>query len=191
MQSWQHLGHALGTMVSLVNTGPEVAGEDLLDYLPNVRQFINDRTITEVEAPTDADLTALKALRRRLRAVVVAPDAASRTHLVNSLLDSAVIAPRLVEHDNLGLHMHFFPPYASLSEHLRADCAMALALLITSGESERLRVCNAPDCARALLDESRNRSRTYCDSRTCGNRLHAAAYRARQRTDPAGSVTVA
>jgi len=28
---------------------------------------------------------------------------------------------------------------------------------------------------------ARNRSRRYCDSRTCGNRLHVAAYRARRR----------
>ena len=33
-----------------------------------------------------------------------------------------------------------------------------------------------------LVDLSRNRSKRYCDSRTCGNRLHVAAYRARQRT---------
>ncbi|WP_242644309.1 CGNR zinc finger domain-containing protein, partial [Streptomyces laculatispora] len=26
-----------------------------------------------------------------------------------------------------------------------------------------------------------NRSRRYCSSRTCGNRLHVAAYRARRR----------
>jgi predicted RNA-binding Zn ribbon-like protein len=35
---------------------------------------------------------------------------------------------------------------------------------------------------RVFVDLSRNRSRRYCDSRTCGNRLHVAAYRARQRT---------
>jgi predicted RNA-binding Zn ribbon-like protein len=32
-----------------------------------------------------------------------------------------------------------------------------------------------------LVDLSRNRSKRYCDSRTCGNRLHVAAYRERQR----------
>ena len=46
----------------------------------------------------------------------------------------------------------------------------------------RLAVCAAPDCEHVLVDLSRNRSKRYCDSRTCGNRLHVAAYRARQRT---------
>ena len=40
--------------------------------------------------------------------------------------------------------------------------------------------CASPTCRDAFLDESRNRSRRYCDSRTCGNRLHVAAYRARK-----------
>ena len=48
-------------------------------------------------------------------------------------------------------------------------------------EEERLRRCEAPDCRRAFVDLSRNRSRRYCDSRTCGNRLHVAAYRARRK----------
>jgi predicted RNA-binding Zn ribbon-like protein len=58
---------------------------------------------------------------------------------------------------------------------------MALAFIIVAGERDRLRRCAAPGCGRAFIDLSRNRSRRYCDSRTCGNRLHVAAYRARQR----------
>lgn len=38
-----------------------------------------------------------------------------------------------------------------------------------------------PTAACAFVDLSRNRSRRYCDSRTCGNRLHVAAYRARRK----------
>ncbi len=59
---------------------------------------------------------------------------------------------------------------------------MALAFVIAAGERYRLATCAAPDCDRVLVDLSRNRSHRYCDSRTCGNRLHVAAYRARQRT---------
>ena len=59
---------------------------------------------------------------------------------------------------------------------------MALAFVIAAGERHRLAICAAPDCARVLVDLSRNRSKRYCDSRTCGNRLHVAAYRARQKT---------
>ena len=40
--------------------------------------------------------------------------------------------------------------------------------------------CASPTCRDVFVDLSRNRSRRYCDSRTCGNRLHVAAYRARR-----------
>jgi predicted RNA-binding Zn ribbon-like protein len=53
--------------------------------------------------------------------------------------------------------------------------------VLAAGERDRLRVCEAPNCERVLVDLSRNRSRRYCDSRTCGNRLHVAAYRERRR----------
>ncbi len=58
---------------------------------------------------------------------------------------------------------------------------MALAFFVVAGEQDRLRRCEAPDCRHAFVDLSRNRSRRYCDSRTCGNRLHVAAYRCAAR----------
>jgi predicted RNA-binding Zn ribbon-like protein len=78
--------------------------------------------------------------------------------------------------------MHYFAPGAALADHLAAEGGMALGFILVAGERERLRRCEAPDCARVFVDLSRNRSRRYCDSRTCGNRLHVAAYRARQRS---------
>lgn len=58
---------------------------------------------------------------------------------------------------------------------------MALGHLLTAGEADRVGRCAAPDCHRLLIDFSRNRSRRYCDERTCGNRIHVAAYRQRRR----------
>ena len=70
---------------------------------------------------------------------------------------------------------------------LSAECGIALAYVVSAGELDRLRICEAPDCSRVLVDLSRNRCRRYCDSRTCGNRLHVAAYRARKQ-DPAAAA---
>jgi predicted RNA-binding Zn ribbon-like protein len=54
--------------------------------------------------------------------------------------------------------------------------------VLAAGERERLRLCEAPNCQQALVDLSRNRSKRYCDARTCGNRLNVAAYRERKRS---------
>ena len=65
---------------------------------------------------------------------------------------------------------------------------MALAQVVAAEETERLRVCEAPDCEAVLVDLSRNRSKRYCDARTCGNRLNVAAYRQRKRSSSCRST---
>ena len=177
----QHRNHVLDTITLLVNTSPPASSTDELADLKAIQEFIEARTITEVAELTQFDVAQLNLVRSQLRAIFIAPDEATRTRLVNDALTSARITPRLVEHDHLGMHFHYFPPYASLSEHLIADCAMALAFLIDSGEIKRLKLCSAPDCSRVFVDSSRNRSRTYCDGKTCGARVHAATYRLKHR----------
>lgn len=177
--SWRDLNHVIETLVQFINTGPEVGGTEDLGDLDSLRRFIHDRTISEVAEPNATGFPALYALRVQLRAILSAPEEA-RTDMVNALLSRASITPRLVEHDDLPLHLHYFPPYTPLTEHLIADFAMALADLLTSGEGSRLRVCARPGCGRTMFDTTKNRSRIYCDSGTCGNRQHTAAYRARR-----------
>jgi predicted RNA-binding Zn ribbon-like protein len=183
MGPFHHLDQILGTLTDLVNTSPQIDGVERLGDVEAIRAFARARSVTEIGQPTEADIAPLHRVRRRFLAVFTTEDEAVRTAMINELLASASIEPRLVEHDDWGLHFHFFAPYTSLSEHLNADCAMALAVLVASGEASRLRVCARPGCNRVMVDSSRNRSRAYCDSRTCGNKVHASAYRDRQRAE--------
>jgi predicted RNA-binding Zn ribbon-like protein len=104
---------------------------------------------------------------------------------VNALLAEAPVSPRLTNHDDYGWHVHYFAPGVTLAEHVAVDGGMALAHVVSLGETERLRVCEAPDCDAVLIDLSRNRSKRYCDVRACGNRLNVAAYRERKRLEHA------
>jgi len=51
--------------------------------------------------------------------------------------------------------------------------AQSAADLLTSPELDSVRICKAPDCAWLFLDQSRNRSRRWCDMKVCGNRQKA------------------
>ena len=51
--------------------------------------------------------------------------------------------------------------------------AQSAADLLTSPELATVRICEAPDCAWLFLDQSRNRSRRWCDMKVCGNRQKA------------------
>ncbi|MCQ8189949.1 CGNR zinc finger domain-containing protein [Streptomyces rugosispiralis] len=176
---------ALDAVVDLVNTAPEGADRDDLADVAALRRFVERNAISDIGTLGERDLTAVRAVRTRFAEVFAAAGneaAARRTaELLNAMIAAAGTTPRLTDHDGYDWHVHYFAPGASLADHLAADCGMALAFLVVGGERERLRRCEAPDCRHAFVDLSRNRSRRYCDSRTCGNRLHVAAYRARRR----------
>jgi predicted RNA-binding Zn ribbon-like protein len=173
---------ALALVVDIVNSAPERSHVEGLPDLAALESLVARRQVSEVDALTPDDLAAVLRLRGRLGAMFTAPDEATAVRLVNDLVADARTTPRLTDHGDWPLHMHYYAPGARLAEHLAADGAMALAFVIAAGEWHRLAICAAPDCDRVLVDLSRNRSKRYCDARTCGNRLHVAAYRARQKT---------
>lgn len=185
---------ALDTVVDLVNTAPEnetprddpgggLAGgsEDGLADIAALYAFAERHLISGVGTLGERDLAAVRDVRARFAEVFAAPDPRAAADLVNRLVAAAGTTPQLTDHDGYDWHVHYFAPDASIADHLAADCGMALAFIIVAGEQERLRRCEAPDCGHAFVDLSRNRSRRYCSSRTCGNRLHVAAYRARRK----------
>lgn len=177
---------ALDDVVDLLNTSPEPSGPDSLTSVTDLRAYVERNAVSGVGDLGEADLAAVRSVRDRLARVFAAEETATAVQLINELVAEAGTTPQLTDHDGYDWHVHYFAPGASVAHHLAADGGMALAFLIVAGERDRLRHCDAPDCRRAFIDLSRNRSRRYCDSRTCGNRLHVAAYRARQR-ESAGS----
>jgi predicted RNA-binding Zn ribbon-like protein len=59
--------------------------------------------------------------------------------------------------------------------------ARSAAELLTSPKLDRVKVCAGEGCGWMFLDESRNASRRWCDSRSCGNRERVREYLARKR----------
>jgi len=175
--------HSLACVVDLLNSDPVAAGQEQLADLAALESFVQRHEVSEVGALSRTDLVAVQRLRDRIRPVFTATDDEAAARLVNRLVAESPVTPRLTDHDGYAWHMHYFSPGATLAEHLAVDCGMALAQVLAVGERERLRTCDAPDCHQVLVDLSRNRSKRYCDARTCGNRMHVAAYRERRRAE--------
>jgi predicted RNA-binding Zn ribbon-like protein len=178
---------ALSTVVDLINTGPAATGDEHLADLVALQAFVDRNDVSDVRDLDADDLEAALRLRDRFHGVFQTPEDTGLTvRRVNAIIAEARTMPHLTDHDDYDWHVHVFAPGSRLAEHLAAECGIALAYVVAAGELDRLRVCEAPDCDRVLVDLSRNRCRRYCDSRTCGNRMHVAAYRARQRESAAG-----
>ncbi|HEX8803379.1 MAG TPA: CGNR zinc finger domain-containing protein [Acidimicrobiales bacterium] len=181
-----HLDHdselALHEAVALVNADDDRTGGDVLASVGALGAFLDAAGISGTRAGTEAELRAVRRLRTRLRGVFDAAAAGRLDAVVadlNRLIADAGATPQLVEHDGNPLHLHYTRPDAPLQHRLGAEMAIALAVVLRDGGLERLRVCESPDCRRAFVDLSRNRSRRYCDAQ-CANRQHVAAYRQRR-----------
>ena len=59
--------------------------------------------------------------------------------------------------------------------------AQSAAELLTSPKLGRVKVCAGEGCGWVFVDESRNGSRRWCDSRDCGNRERVRRHLARKR----------
>jgi predicted RNA-binding Zn ribbon-like protein len=175
---------ALAECVDLVNTGRGAAGgADRLGSLADVVAFAREHRVENLVAARTSDVPRLRELRARLDAAAAAcerGDVQGAISDVNALLAETGAVPQIAAHDGRGPHIHVSRAAAPLADRIAAHCAMGLAELVVAGESSRVRTCASPACQALFIDLSRNQSRRYCDSRTCGNRLHVAAYRSRR-----------
>lgn len=65
-----------------------------------------------------------------------------------------------------------------------AGIAGAVMSTRAGGMWPRLKVCTESTCQWAFVDSSKNRSRSWCSMRVCGNRTKTRAYQARRQTEP-------
>lgn len=175
---------ALVAAAALVNTARN--GAEALPDQAALDRFVVEQQWSGNRAGDDRELRQVRALRPVLREFWERDEPAS-VDLVNRLLRAERALPQLVKHDHWDWHLHATEPDATLASRMSVEAAMAMVDVIRQHELSRLRVCEAADCDAVLVDLSRNRSKRFCDD-GCGNRANVAAYRARQRQAPTGSV---
>jgi predicted RNA-binding Zn ribbon-like protein len=137
------------------------------------------RTVSDAAraAPADARAT-LDALRAAPADARAAREAA---RAVRDALRAAIGDPRLPPRP-LDVPLHFALTTdgpALLTPDVITAVLAATTRLAIRGDWVRLKICPADDCLWAFYDESRNRSRTWCSMRVCGNREKARSWRAR------------
>lgn len=168
---------ALQGAAALVNTAAQSRSEDSLVTIGDLDHFVRTWRWSGSRTGDCAELDAVRALRPQL-AQLWQREEHEVAAIVNTLLAAARALPRVVIHDEFGWHLHATPDDAPLATRMAVEAAMAVADVLRADELGRLRTCEADDCDDVHVDLSRNRSRRFC-STTCGNRMAAAAYRAR------------
>ncbi|WP_219816714.1 ABATE domain-containing protein [Arthrobacter sp. ZGTC131] len=74
--------------------------------------------------------------------------------------------------------------------HIEATSSQALSTVVrhaievlSGADAPLLKECADPECRRVFIDSSRGGRREWCSMEPCGNRMKAAAYRARKRKE--------
>ncbi|MGW7381431.1 CGNR zinc finger domain-containing protein [Streptomyces sp. NPDC054794] len=65
-----------------------------------------------------------------------------------------------------------------------ATVARQAVELLSGPDVPLLKECGNPECTRVYIDRSRGLRRQWCGMESCGNKIKAAAYRARKKTTP-------
>ncbi|MDH3403923.1 MAG: CGNR zinc finger domain-containing protein [Acidobacteriota bacterium] len=176
--------HCLDFVNTLEDRGG-AARESLRAY-PDLVEFarqagrVDEATAVELLRRSRREGAAARAVRRRaieLREALYrllrsgSPGAAAADlALLNRELSSA-LAERRLEPGGAGWRWSWAPS-PDLARPLW-PVLLSVSDLLTSEELGATRECRADRCSWLFLDRSRNRSRRWCDMRTCGNRAKA------------------
>jgi predicted RNA-binding Zn ribbon-like protein len=171
-----------------VNTLDLETLEDKIAEAPAAAEWFMGRELLAAhETLTPADVRQAQEMREALRKLLLAhngaPLDAAAVDAVNNAAKSAELVVRFDEHGDAEL----VPVRPGIDGALGRLIAIVYRA-ISEGTWERLKACPEDRCEWAFYDWSKNRSATWCDMATCGNRAKARAYRQRRQR---GSATTA
>jgi len=138
-------------------------GGEQLDSLKRLRLLLHRmaRAFVDGQAPEAADFERLNALMaRRLSA---SAEAEGRRYQVELI------------------------PLESGWPAVEAEIAASFAAMLSEGEPSRIRFCDNPSCLWVYYDDTRNRSKRYCDDKLCGNLMKVRRFRARKKAEAAAA----
>lgn len=155
--------------------------EGTLDTASALRQLCAEWRFPGASGATRADAEATWAQLPAIEAMWDA-DRDTIATSANELFRRCEARPQLVRHDDFDWHLHGLPAGAPVADAIAVNAAMALADLVRTDDTVRLKRCGDERCGRMFFDLSRNRSRRFC-STTCQSRTNVAAFRARRAVE--------
>jgi predicted RNA-binding Zn ribbon-like protein len=118
---------------------------------------------------TKAGLPRLRSVRDTLRSMI--------SELADSRTEVAIAGSAAIAVTKAGAHLE---PLGSGASWLSAAIAIEVADAHAQDSFRRLKLCHGPSCRVAFYDRSKNNSRVWHDTATCGNQANVRAHRARR-----------
>lgn len=153
--------------------------EDRLDKPGWIERFLTHWHLPCPEEPADPE--ALRHLRTLLRRMAEAMAAGGTPAPDDLAALNAVMAAGPVIRLISAEYRLLLQPVAVTWAQVEAEIAASLAATLTEGEAARVRICDNPDCLWVFYDDTRNRTKRFCEDKTCGNLIKVRRFRAKQK----------
>lgn len=166
-------------IAEFVNTLELEDQADEIDSAPALRDWLKQRNLL-AGTVSDGDVASAQEVREAIRSLLLANNGAPLDRGAVKRLNAAASDAQLRVRFTGDGRSELVPDDAGVPGAL----ARILGLTYTAMADDtwpRLKACRLHTCQFAFYDESKNRSRTWCSMKVCGNRTKARAYRERRR----------
>ncbi|WP_311518863.1 CGNR zinc finger domain-containing protein [Paenibacillus albidus] len=168
-------------------TGDRSKDRDKLEDQEWLDKWLKNHALPEGLIPDESELEQLRELRswlwERIQEIVMEqrPDQVQLEALNRYMLRGPVI--RQIVWDNGQQAAIKLLPQCSGWDQVMAEIAASFAEALLEKEASRFRICENPDCLWVYYDDTRNRSKRYCDDKACGNLMKVRRFRARKKAE--------
>ncbi|MNB78975.1 CGNR zinc finger [compost metagenome] len=165
-------------------TGDRSKDRDRLEEPEWTLQWLVQEGLPALPAPNEDELEKLKVLRSILFDIVKdIVDGREPGELAETLNRYMIAGPviRRAERDSEGRFTVTLVPASASWEQVMAEIAGSFASSLEGQDKSRFRICDNPDCLWVYYDDTRNRSKRYCDDKACGNLMKVRRFRARKK----------
>ncbi|MFD8425242.1 CGNR zinc finger domain-containing protein [Streptomyces sp. NPDC059466] len=142
--------------------------------------FLESSVVDMITPADDADVEQAKAVREAIYGLVTARRLGQEydEKALNVLNGAARNPPATPQLTPAGRRTE------ATAEQALSTVARHAVELLSAADVPLMKECGNPECTRVYIDRSRGMRRQWCGMESCGNKLKAAAYRARKKSAP-------
>ncbi|MFF2886162.1 CGNR zinc finger domain-containing protein [Paenibacillus sp. NPDC057967] len=143
----------------------------------------------ELHAPVPIpaeDMVTIQRFRDRLRqfAIQLSRDTTVTHEMISAVNEKLKqsAATREMRQDDETIRMVWLPQEHTWKS-LLSEVAASFAQTLADGQGNRIRICENSNCNWVFLDDTRNRSKRFCDDKMCGNLMKVRRFRERKKSE--------
>lgn len=157
--------------------------QDRLEDPQWLRRFLAEWDLDRIDAGRPEHRPSLRRLRSLLQRVIQTIIGGGRLRhrdltALNRWLSATPVRSRLAREQGV-FRLHLVPAARGLDAVCFA-VAISFAEFLVEGDPSRLRICNNPDCGWVFYDQTKSRTRRWCDD-ACGNLIKVRKFRERRK----------